>query len=259
MKKSYEVKSVIFDKNLNRIIKSDPIFEAFFKNIYSLTDLNAFIAQNGMMDEKFLNTLNMSGIGQNFCYHCLDLKDTFEFNFFLLPESWSIVNKTGCNNTNDALTGLLSEQSIFSLLKHEIYRSARNKETTTVLIIDIKHLKNVNEMFGFLTGDYVIKEISKVLKHNTRASDALGRYKGDKFIVSLQKTDTNGAMTYIQKLEEAINRIEFCFNDFNFDVDLNFGITICKEGDTIITLLDRMNLALNKVKKSDSSHVECLL
>jgi len=257
--KLQEVKTVVFDKNLNRVIKSDPIFEALFENIYSLTTLNAFLAQNAMLDENFLHKLNMSGKEYHLCYRTKDLDDTFEFQFFLLSDSWFVVNPTGCYDLYDQLTGLMTEKNILSLVKHEIKRGIRNKKYSTSIILDIKHLKNINEMFGYLAGDYVLKEIARILKENTRGSDALGRFKGDKFFILLHQTDAHGTMQYIQKFEASLKQLNFCFNDFNFDVDLTYGITMNKEDDNVNRLVERAHKALTKAKKSRTSHIEFLL
>jgi len=259
MSKNIEIRTVIFDKNLNRVIEHDPIFEALFENIYALTELNVFLAQNGMIDQKFIHKLNISGIEHHLCYHTIDKDETFEFHFFLLSDSWLIINPTGCSDITDRLTGLLNEQNIISLLKHEIKRTQRDKANTSVLIVDIDHLKNINEMFGFIAGDYVLQSVAKIFKDNTRGSDAVGRYKGDKFIVSLHNTDAHGTMQYIKKFEHALKNIEFCFNDFNFDVDVTFGVTLCKEKDTATTLIQRAMQASNKAKKSHSEHIEFIL
>jgi len=259
LSKLQEVKTVIFDKNLNRIIQSDPIFEALFENIYTLTALNGFLAQNSMLDEKFLHKLSMGGKEHHLCYQIADKDETFEFQFFLLSDTWFVVNPTGCYDLYDQLTGLMTEKNILSLLKHEIKRTQRDKTHSTSLIIDIKHLKNINEMFGYLAGDYVLKEVSRVLKENTRGSDALGRFKGDKFFIILHNTDTQGTMKYIQKFEEALKHVDFCFNEFNFDVDLSYGVTLSKEDDTIHKLIDRAHQALVKAKKSRISNIEYLL
>jgi diguanylate cyclase (GGDEF)-like protein len=259
MSKQIEVKTVIFDKNLNRVLETDPIFEALFENIYTLTDLNAFLAQNGMIDQKFIHKLNISGIEHHLCYHTVDKVDSFEFHFFLLSDSWLIINPTGCSDITDRLTGLLNEQNIISLLKHEIKRAQRDKNAATTIVMDIDHLKNINEMFGFIAGDYVLQSIAKILKENTRGSDAVGRYHGDKFIISLHKTDAHGTMQYIKKFTQALNDINFSFNDFNFDVEVTFGVTLCKEHDTATKLLERATKALEKAKKGHSSNVEFLL
>jgi diguanylate cyclase (GGDEF)-like protein len=254
-----DIKTVVFDKNLNRVIQSDPMYEALFQNIYTLTALNAFLAQNGMLDEDFLHKLSMGGKEYHLCYKMHDKEETFEFQFFLLSDSWFVVNPTGCYDLYDQLTGLMTEKNILSLLKHEIKRTARDKVSSTAIILDIKHLKNINEMFGYLAGDYVLKEVSRVLHENTRGSDVIGRFKGDKFLIILHKTDAHGTMQYIKKFEEELSRINFCFNDFNFDIELNYGVTLSKEDDTIHKLVDRANKALSKAKKSRATHIEYLL
>jgi diguanylate cyclase (GGDEF)-like protein len=259
MPKLQETKTVVFDKNLNRIIHSDPLFTALFENIYTLTDLNAFLAQNGMLDEGFLKKLSMGGKEHHLCYQSVDLDDTFEFRFFLLADSWFVVNPTGCYDIHDQLTGMMTEKSILSLLGHEIKRISRNHENSTAILIDICHLKNINEMFGYLAGDYVIKEVAHVLKGNTRGSDAIGRYKGDKFIVILNQTDAHGAMHYINKFEASLKQISFAFNDMHFDVGLKYGVTMCKNDDTVDTLMQRANKALVKAKKSRVTDIEYLL
>ena len=256
MPKLQETKTVVFDKNLNRIIHSDPLFEALFENIYTLTDLNAFLAQNGMLDEGFLKKLNMGGKEHHLCYQSVDLDDTFEFRFFLLADSWFVVNSTGCYDIHDQLTGLMTEKSILSLLGHEIKRISRNHEQSTAILIDVRHLKNINEMFGYLAGDYVIKEVANVLEKNTRGSDATGRFKGDKFIVILHQTDTHGTMQYINKFEESLKQINFAFNDMNFDIKLKYGVTMCKKDDTVDTLMQRLSKALTKAKKSRIADIE---
>ncbi len=259
MSKLQEVRTVIFDKNLNRIIKSDPIFEALFENIYTLTGLNAFLAQNGMLDDEFIKKLCMSGKEYHLCYKSVDLDETYEFSFFLLSDSWFIVNPTGCYDIYDQLTGLMTERSILSLLNHDIKRTTRDKANTTCVIIDVKHLKNINEMFGYLAGDYVLKELARTLKLNSRGSDGIGRFKGDKFFVVLHKTDAHGTMQYIRKFEETVKSIEFTFNDFRFDVDLYFGVTLSQENDTVNELIKRANKALEKAKKSRTANIEYLL
>jgi len=259
MAKIHEIRTVIFDKNLNRIIKDDKIFKLLFKNIYTLTELNSFLAQNSMMDKDFLSKLVIKGVPHNLSYSYVDKEDTFEFNFFILSDDWSMINHAGCYDINDRLTGVLTEQNVISLLKHEIKRTIRDKDATTVLVIDIEHLKNINEMFGYLAGDYVLQNVSKVLQENTRGSDALGRYKGDKFIVALHKTDTYGTMQYIKKFETALKDTRFLFNEFDLEINVHFGVTLCEKDDQSCKLLERAEKALNKAKKGHESNVEFIL
>jgi diguanylate cyclase (GGDEF)-like protein len=239
MSKQIEVKTVIFDKNLNRVLETDPIFEALFENIYTLTDLNAFLAQNGMIDQKFIHKLNISGIEHHLCYHTVDNVDSFEFHFFLLSDSWLIINPTGCSDITDRLTGLLNEQNIISLLKHEIKRVQRDKDAATTIIMDIDHLKNINEMFGFIAGDYVLQNIAKILKENTRGSDAVGRYHGDKFIISLHKTDAHGTMQYIKNSPKLLMTL----------TSLLMILTLMLKSPLVLPYVKNMTLRLNFLKE----------
>ncbi len=138
-------------------------------------------------------------------------------------------------------------------------RISRNHENSTAVLIDVRHLKNINEMFGYLAGDYVIKEVANLLKENTRGSDATGRFKGDKFIVILHQTDAHGTMQYINKFEASLQQIDFMFNDLGFDVELKYGVTMCKKDDTVDTLMQRASKALSRAKKSRTTDIEYLL
>jgi len=259
LSKPQDVKTVVFDKNLNHIIQSDPIYEALFQNIYSLTALNDFLAQNAMLDEAFLHKLSMGGKEYHLCYKTHDKDKTFEFQFFLLSSSWFVVNPTVYYDLHDQLTGLMTEKNIRSSLKREIKRTARDETSSSAVLLDIKHLKNINEMFGYLAGDYVLKEVAKTLRNHTPGSDVIGRFMSDKFLIVLHQADVHDSMQYIQKFEKALTDINFCFNDFNFDIELNYGVTLSKKDDTIHKLLDRANKALSKAKKSRTTHIEYLL
>lgn len=254
-----EVKTVVFDKNSNRIVQSDPLFETIFDNITELSALNTFLAQNSMLDEEFLTRLTVDGKAHHLCYHRNDLAESFEFHFFLLSEEWSIVNPSAACDIYDQLTGLRNEKNILSLLKHEINRAARDKNSSAAVIMDISHLKNINEMFGYLAGDYVLEKVSKTVSSTSRLSDATGRYKGDKFIILLYKTDTHGTMQYLKRFEAKFKQIALCYNGFNFDIEFNYGITLTKENDSVSTLLERANKALGKAKKSRGANIEFLL
>lgn len=250
------IRTVIFDKNMNLVIRSDPMYETLFGNIKTLTEFNTFLSKNTMLDENFLNKLKVSGKEYHVCYKTVDHTETYEFHFFLLSEEWIIVNPGGRQDIYDKLTGLLTQRSLLSLLTHEIKRATRDKEIFTVLVIDIAHLKDINEAFGYLAGDSIIKSVADILNTNTRGSDSLGRYKGDKFIVILHKTDQVGTMKFIKKFEEALRTVLFHFEDLKFYVKINYGITSHTHDDTTEYLLNRLNQTLATAKEGSTSHIE---
>ena len=256
MAASQGIRTVIFDKNMNLILRSDPMYETLFGNIKTLTEFNTFLSKNTMLDENFLNKLKVSGKEYHVCYKTVDLEETYEFHFFLLSDEWVIVNPGGRQDIYDKLTGLLTQRSVISLLTHEIKRATRDKEVFTALVIDIAHLKDINEAFGYLAGDSIIKSVADILNVNTRGSDSLGRYKGDKFIVILHKTDQIGTLKFIQKFEQALRAVIFHFEDLKFYVKINYGITSCTEDDNTEYLLNRLSNTLATAKEGSISHIE---
>ncbi len=250
------IRTITFDKNMNLILHSDSMYETLFGGIKTLTEFNTFLAKNTMLDEKFLTKLNIGGKEYHVCYKTVDLEDIYEFHFFLLSDDWVIVNPTGRHDIYDQLTGLLTERSQLSLLIHEIKRASRNKEIFTALIVDISHLKDINEAFGYLAGDSIIKSVADTLRVNKRGSDSLGRFKGDKFIILLHQTDMTGTLKYIQKFEKALRTIKFHFDDLNFYVKTNYGITVYAEDDSTESILNRLQSALDTSKEGASSHIE---
>lgn len=256
MSASQGIRTVVFDKNMNLILRSDPMYEVLFGNIKTLTEFNTFLSKNTMLDENFLNKLKISGKDYHVCYKTIDMDETFEFHFFLLSDEWVIVNSGGRQDIYDKLTGLLTQRSILSLLTHEISRASRDKEVFTTLLIDIAHLKDINEAFGFLAGDSIIKSVADILNTNTRGSDSLGRYKGDKFIVILHKTDHTGTLKFIKKFEQALRKVTFHFEDLSFFVKINYGITSRTEDDSLEYMLNRANNALAAAKEANVTHIE---
>lgn len=248
--------TVVFDKNMNLILKSDPVFDILFPNIRTLTSFKTFLAKNEILDETFLVKLNIGGKEHHVCYKCVDQNEIFEFHFFLINDDWIIINPTGRHDIKDELTNLLTERSLLSLLEHEIKSSTRDQEEYTAVIIDIVSLKDINETFGYLAGDTIIKTLAQTLKSNSRGSDALGRYQGDKFIIMLHKTDMNGTMKFIKKFESALANISFTFSDMKFFVQTNYGITTITPKETLKSLLDRLHDKLHDAKEGDTSHKE---
>jgi len=256
MARVQKIIKVVFDKNMNVILRSDPVFTFLFPEILTLTSFNTFLAKNKMLDDTFLTKLNIGGKEHHVCYKCLDLEETFEFDFFLLDDEWMIVNPTGRHDIHDQLTGILTERSLVALLDHEIKSSMRDKDSYTAIIIDIAHLKDINETFGYLAGDTIIKTVSKLLQDSSRGSDPLGRYQGDKFILMLHKTDIAGSMHFIKKFEEVLLVTSFHFSDINFNIKVDYGVTSIQKDETVDTLIQRLQQKLEESKKTSTTQMK---
>lgn len=87
--------------------------------------------------------------------------------------------------THDSLTSLWDRGSIFTLLKNELSRSAREETPVSVMICDVDHFKQINDVHGHLVGDEVLQQLAARLQELVRPHDSVGRYGGEEFLVVL--------------------------------------------------------------------------
>lgn len=111
--------------------------------------------------------------------------------------------------TVDALTGLYNERHFYQLMEREFDRAARYNVPLTVLFIDVDHFKDVNETYGFETGDLLLQEISKLIMQNMRSTDFVSRYGGERFMVVLPETHYKNGELMANRLRRFIESNSF--------------------------------------------------
>jgi two-component system cell cycle response regulator len=102
--------------------------------------------------------------------------------------------------THDVLTGIWNRGAALDLLVRELERAARAKTSTSVLMLDLDHFKKINDTFGHLTGDVVLREVANRIVRSVRSYDLVGRYGGEEFLVVLPACDK-------REVEQSANRI----------------------------------------------------
>jgi diguanylate cyclase (GGDEF)-like protein len=112
-------------------------------------------------------------------------------------------------STTDDLTGLNNHRYFKHMLANELRRHARYNRPLNLLMIDVDNFKNVNDSYGHLTGDQVLKQVAALLKKNVRACDLLARYGGEEFAVILPETTENEAFMVGQRIVLAIHNHQF--------------------------------------------------
>ncbi len=115
--------------------------------------------------------------------------------------------------TFEGLTGLLRREPILERLKSEITRAQRYHRSLTIGLIDLDHFKLVNDTFGHLTGDGVLKQVAKTISQGLRDSDQIGRYGGDEFLFVLAETGCESAMGVAGKIRESVDSLQIRAED----------------------------------------------
>ena len=109
----------------------------------------------------------------------------------------------------DALTGLYNRRYFFEKAREDAHKAIKHHSPISIFIFDIDHFKKYNDMHGHPEGDYLLKELSRILKENSREGDVTARYGGEEFIVLMPDTDKEGAVVYGEKIRKVIESYPF--------------------------------------------------
>ncbi|TVP92697.1 MAG: GGDEF domain-containing protein [Pseudomonadaceae bacterium] len=152
----------------------------------------------------------------------------------------------------DPLTDLPNRRAVMEQMDSEIERARRNGSTLAVAIIDIDHFKNINDIYGHLAGDAVLKHCAKLMKQRLRQSDGLGRYGGEEFLLLLPDTSREGAAIALDDLRAFVANTPTRFGDLNIPQHFSVGVWcgVPSPQDSGTTLLGKADTALYKAKNA---------
>src|SRR5262249_11152798 len=105
----------------------------------------------------------------------------------------------------DYLTGLLNHRSFQAMLSSELARARRHGHQMSLLLIDLDHLKTVNDNLGHVIGDSVIREVAETIRSNCRNSDIAARYGGEEYAVILPETLMIDAVQVAERIRERVS------------------------------------------------------
>lgn len=152
---------------------------------------------------------------------------------------------------HDFLTGILNRRIFLEKLMVEHQRSAREKHSYGLFMIDIDHFKYINDTFGHFAGDDVLKSITSALQSALRPYDLFGRYGGDEFIICLPSTKSEEATEVAERLRLTIEQLATSYNDDVISTTISIGVTEHKwSSDEVINdIIVRADNNLFKAKK----------
>ena len=123
------------------------------------------------------------------------------------------------------------------------------------MMLDIDHFKKVNDTYGHLIGDEVLKTTAKTISSSVRRGDVIGRYGGEEFIVIVSSITQDKILKIAEKIRKTLKEITFNFDNKSFFVTISIGIAKYDKDIDIDTLIGNADKALYKAKKSGRDNI----
>jgi len=193
------------------------------------------------------------------CYN-RDNQESLKRISFILPHILLVINNCLLHkkifdlSITDELTSLYNRRKIMEILKTEIERATRYGFELALIIADIDYFKKVNDNYGHVMGDLVLKKVALVLRNSIRKVDYIGRYGGEEFIIILPETSLQNAILLAERIKKMFNALKI--EGLEQPITLSFGIATLTTGKDIDTLIKEADTALYEAKNSGRNQIK---
>lgn len=263
-----------FTKRLQSTLQIDQLFEVFSEQIRRILDFDSL-----KFDNKDLGIhLEQGRHGVHSCNYEITLSDsslgmmTFTRKYRFLERELNrieglishlmyplrnalLYSEALQAASRDPLTGIQNRAALENTLAREVQLSQRHDTPLALLMLDLDHFKNVNDTYGHITGDCVLKEFVSAVETEIRASDMLFRYGGEEFSVILTNTDQGGAYLLAERIRQAVENLHINCDSIPLRVTTSIGVGILDGEDDATSLMQRADMSLYKAKNTGRNRV----
>lgn len=156
----------------------------------------------------------------------------------------------------DGLTQIYNKRYLYEALERELIRGRRHERELCILMFDIDHFKRINDVHGHLAGDYVLKEVARVVQGRIRRDEVFARYGGEEFAIILPETPLSGAVALAETLRQKVADYSFVFQADSIKVTVSLGAALMEEGDrTAEHIIKRADEKLYQAKRTGRNRV----
>lgn len=237
------------------------------EEISRLEDGNTFFFRMTHEDKEYcIVFLNIDNIADehagylvfiNDCTLYYDYDAIFTLQIIMLAIMWAmmvfivwlfVTNRRKIERTTyfDKLTGAGNRNKLFETAKNEMQRDDRYKNNLSLILFDIDKFKNVNDTYGHIMGDKVLRKIAASVLSNIRGNDILFRYGGDEFLILLPNTDLTQAKQTAQKINRLLEKE--IWESVDEPITVSMGVAQYNRDETFEQLIHRADTMLYKAK-----------
>ena len=154
--------------------------------------------------------------------------------------------------SRDALTGIYNRGAIIDILQRELARRGRTQEAVSVIFCDLDHFKQINDTYGHLAGDEVLREVTRRMAATLRPYDSFGRYGGEEMLGVLPNCEVEGALEVAERMRAAVGDVvvRTGYGDVSTTVSIGVATVRRDEVATLGALLHRADGALYRAKQN---------
>ena len=164
--------------------------------------------------------------------------------------------KVHLTSIHDGLTGLLNHKAFLDRFEEEISRAGRFNHMLGLVVLDLDKFKSVNDDYGHLYGDYVLREVSDIIADNVRAIDVVGRYGGEEFAVLLVNTDIEQCLPLAQRIVKSIADKTFLEGGIAVNITISAGLAgFPQHAEEVRSLISKADKAMYDTKANGGNDV----
>jgi len=253
--KNEEEKFLIEKGQKSQILKSpDPAFiKAFEENSQKLKSCPFYIIPL-FFQKDFLGTV----VYLNHSDSYYDQLELLSLHFAMEVKKALLYEKIKHLATIDNLSGTYLKRHFSPVFAKELERHRKHQLQLSIMIIDIDHLKQVNDRFGHLIGDQVIKKVAKTIKNRCREEDLVARFGGDEFIIALPGASKEKALHIADRIGSTISSLPFQTPEHKkFRVSVSIGLALFpQDGQAPLQLIEKADQALYSAKTKGRNRIE---
>jgi diguanylate cyclase (GGDEF)-like protein len=254
-------------KDICKTLKEDDVFSIFkerINNYIKIGDCRFLKTETELSQYSNYTVLPLTVNGKikgYLAYYSIDTEDKSKFTIlyqqFLLGMKRAFLYQEVQELTlTDTLTQAFNRRYFLEKVNEELKRSIKFELKFSFLMVDIDNFKRLNDNYGHLVGDAVLREATKTIKENLRQIDFIGRYGGEELSIILPETDKNEASFAAGRIREAIESRHFLVYDEDLRVTISIGVaTFPDDGSSLPELIERSDAALYKAKQSGRNRV----